>query len=283
MRSDAIAGAWRRPVNLARDARGSIHHDDTAQALGMRGGTVAGSIHMEQFAPLLLDVFGPDWLATGGVSLFFLQATLDGEAVRCFAGAPAAAGAVERCDVWMENEAGERVMEGSAHLGGPDADSALRRRLALVKPGADLRILGKARVGAEVSDVPTRIPLARLRAYVGDRDDPSYRVLGAAPDGRPVLAANLVVDAFRAVEKDLVPIDGPFVGLYGAIEVSSLAGPILADTDYTVSGRILALGDSPKTETIWYEAELREAGRPIARFLHMSRLLKASSPLWAHA
>jgi hypothetical protein len=83
----------------------------------------------------------------------------------------------------------------------------------------------------------------------------------------------------------MVEVQGPFVGLYGAIEVQFLDGPVLADRDYAVRGRILALGESPKTETIWYEATLTDpaAGREVGTFLHMSRLLKASSPLWRDA
>ncbi|MCR5879261.1 hypothetical protein [Phenylobacterium sp. J367] len=48
-------------------------------------------------------------------------------------------------------------------------------------------------------------------------------------------------------------------------------------------GRVVALSESPKTEVAWYESNLRDAadGRAVARLLMMSRLLKASSPLWA--
>jgi hypothetical protein len=276
------ASAWRRPVNIARAAQGTIHHDETAQSVGLRGGAVAGSVHMEQFAPLLIELFGPEWRATGGLSLFFLQPTMDGEPVRCCAGPVQAAGALRRCEVWMESDAGARVMEGSAHVGGCDPESALKQRLRQVRPAREVRILAAARVGAKVRDVATRIDAARLAEYVAGRDDPAYTSLGRSTDGRAVAPANLVVDAFRAVEKTLVPINDEFVGLYGAIEIEHLAGPVLADTDYRVSGCILALGESPKTEMIWYEAELREESRPVARLLHMSRLLKASSPLWAH-
>ena len=51
----------------------------------------------------------------------------------------------------------------------------------------------------------------------------------------------------------------------------------------TASRRILALGDSHKTEVAWYESTLRDAkdDRMVARLLMMTRLLKGSSPLWA--
>ena len=75
----------------------------------------------------------------------------------------------------------------------------------------------------------------------------------------------------------------PYVGMFGAIEVQMLDGPVFVEHDYLCDGAILALSDSPKTEVIWYEAVLKDAGdrRPVARMILMSRLVKASSALWA--
>jgi hypothetical protein len=56
-----ISGPLRSSVNNAITAKGSIHDDETASKLGFRGGTVAGSIHMELFPPLLLEAFGKEW------------------------------------------------------------------------------------------------------------------------------------------------------------------------------------------------------------------------------
>jgi hypothetical protein len=61
---------------------GSIHDDETATALGFRGGTVAGSVHLDQFPPLLLQAFGQPWFETGSLSLYFRHATTDGESVK---------------------------------------------------------------------------------------------------------------------------------------------------------------------------------------------------------
>ena len=71
--------------------------------------------------------------------------------------------------------------------------------------------------------------------------------------------------------------------MFGAIELEFLDGPVFLDRDYRADGRVLALGDSPKTEVAWYESTIREAssGRRVARLVMMSRLLKASSRLWA--
>lgn len=266
-----LDGEWRAPTNIAAHAAGSIHDDQTAQALGLRGGTVAGSIHMEQYPPLLLRLFGDDWWRTGGLALWFANATLHGERVRCRA---------ERVDdrraaVWMETEAGVRVNEGTASLGA-DPDSTVRRRLATLRPAEDLRLLADVRVG-DTGEASVRVPAADIDAHLPVITEPLAAY--SDPTAR-VVPFNRLVDAFRAVEPTMVKVRGAFVGLYGAIEVQHLAGPVLADRDYHVAGRVLALGESPKTETIWYEAELSDDAGPVARFLHMSRLMKASSPLW---
>jgi hypothetical protein len=44
---DTITGPVRSPRNLAATITGSIHDDATATSLGFRGGTVAGSVHMD--------------------------------------------------------------------------------------------------------------------------------------------------------------------------------------------------------------------------------------------
>src|ERR1051325_5562373 len=95
---------FRKPRNSAAEVKGSIHDDATASKLGFKGGTVAGSLHMDQFIPQLLQTYGEDWLRRGNISLYFRQATVDLEAVRCLTrldpGAPQAR-------LRMENEAGD--------------------------------------------------------------------------------------------------------------------------------------------------------------------------------
>ncbi len=278
-----LAGPVRRPVNVSRDAVGSIHDDETARALGFQGGTVAGNIHFEQFPPLMLARFGAGWRRRGGLSLHFLNATTDGDPVQAFVGpTEQAAPGVLRAAAWMTTPDGRRVSEGTCWAGGEDLDSALRRRLAQQRPGADLRILKASRLGDEVVDVPSRLDAAMaLKRLEGVTEMlPEYR--DPSLFGGLVAAPAVAIDALRVVEAPLFRASG-FVGLFGAIELEFLDGPVLLDQDYLADGRILALGESPKTEVAWYESTLRQAsdGRPVARLIMMSRLLKASSALWA--
>ncbi|WP_309643482.1 hypothetical protein [Phenylobacterium sp.] len=281
-RDGVLAGPVRRPVNVSRDAVGSIHDDDTAKALGFVGGTVAGNIHFEQFPPLISARFGEGWRLRGGLSLHFLNATTDGEPVQAFVGsAEQAAPGVLRAPAWMVTPDGLRVSEGTCWAGGADADSALRRRLAQQRPAADLRILKGSRVGDSVVDIPSRLDATlSLRRLEGVTEPlPEYR--DPSLFGGLVAAPAVAIDALRVVEEPLFRASG-FVGLFGAIELEYLDGPIFLDHDYLADGRILALGESPKTEVAWYESTLRDAadGRPVARLVMMSRLMKASSVLW---
>jgi hypothetical protein len=54
-----MIGAWRRTVNSAIQVKGSIHDEEVAQKIGIRGGAVAGTNHLDIFVPLLLKAFGP--------------------------------------------------------------------------------------------------------------------------------------------------------------------------------------------------------------------------------
>ncbi len=274
-----FSGPVRRPANASKLAAGSIHDDATAQRLGFRGGTVAANIHFEQFPPLLEAALGAAFARTGGLSLYFLSPTTDGEPVQAFARLEAPG----RAEVWMQNADGGRVCEGTAVLAGPDEFSALRGRLKGVRPAEDLRILAGVSVGDEVRDVPARVDSARgaPRLAMITEDLPRYHG-GEGFAGRVAPPAT-AIDALRAVEGPLFAKVQDFVGMFGAIELQMLNGPILADHDYLASGRVLALSESPKTEIVWYEASLTDpkTGRRVAQMILMSRVLKASSPLWA--
>jgi hypothetical protein len=91
----------------------------------------------------------------------------------------------------------------------------------------------------------------------------------------------LVAGMTETIEKEC----GDFVGLYGAIEIRNHKGPLLLDTDYTVTGRVLDVADTPKTEVLWFTTEARIADEPdsspIASLTMMTRLLKDSSPLYS--
>ena len=75
-------GGWRAPKNLWRRMTTSIHDDATAKKVGMRGGTIPGTIHLSLFPPLMLEMFGKGWFEKGSLSLYYTFATTDLEEVR---------------------------------------------------------------------------------------------------------------------------------------------------------------------------------------------------------
>jgi len=286
---DVWQGPVRMPRNSAQHQKGSIHDDATAQKLGFRGGTVAGSLHMEQFPPLLTHLFGPAWWETGSLSLYFRYATTDLEPVQCFAVAPPRLqnGGTQRTEVWMEHAklgaaVPERVADGTASVGAPDCASALRQRVALVPEAGELRILAGLAAQTTCESIPTRVPATALAERLAVITEPLAEYTDGSRWGRPALPPSLMVRAMRAVEPALLARTGPVVGLFGAIEVQHFGGPLFAETDYLARGRIMAVSDTPKTEYFWYETILTDPaeGRPVASMLMMLRFMKASSPLW---
>ncbi|MGH7016720.1 MAG: hypothetical protein ACRED8_06500 [Caulobacteraceae bacterium] len=270
-----IAGEWRAGRNTAAAQKGSIHDDATAGKLGFKGGTVAGSLHMDQFVPLLVQTFGEDWRERGNLSLYFRQATIDGERVRAFLQKGEG-----QARLWMENEGGDLVMEGTASAGG-DLQTELVQRLAgqaRAVPGA-LRILATVREGDEVRDVTGRIEAKR----VSDRLKTIPEAMPEYSSAPPQLPPSLCVHLYRAAQTALLKLTGSVVGLFGAIELQALAGPLMADADYGLRARVLALSESPKTENVWFQAWASDpkSGEDIGWMIMYLRFMKASSKLWA--
>lgn len=269
-------GPFRSPRNMAQEVKGSIHDDATASKLGLKGGTVAGSIHMDQFIPMLLDVYGEAWWKTGCLSLMFKQPTVDREEVRAVVrpGDP-------RARLTMFNQPGDLICEGTASLLSPDLESELARRLPTqepARPGA-LRILAALKIGDEVKDIPVEISAEGARRRLETITEP----LAAYEGEQGVLPPSLAVALAHQARSAVVASAGKSVGLFGALEVQHLDGPLRAATAYLARTKVKQLSESPKTENVWYDVTLADTatGRAVANVLFMLRFMKASSPLWA--
>jgi hypothetical protein len=280
-RERVLIGPLRRPRNLAANQRGSIHDDATAQKLGFRGGTVAGSIHMEQFPPLMLRAFGERWFETGNLSTYFRNATTDGEPVRAFAEVPATRADNTQVRVWMERDDGTLVLEGTASIGSPPEPSMLRQKLAESRDVDELRILEHLAAGTKIPSMSTRLSAAEAAPRLKVITEPFDWYADASPWGGAIANPGLVVHAMVRLQDGMHLRPGA-VGLYGAIEARHIAGPVFIEHDYDVSGSILAVGQTPKTEYFWYESVMRDPanGNDVASMLMMLRFMKASSRLW---
>jgi len=266
---------FRAPRNSAAEVKGSIHDDATAAKLGFKGGTVAGSIHMDQFVPGLLALYGGAWFETGAMSLYFTQATVDAEKVR----ATVEPGA-ERARLTMHNEAGALICEGTAGLG-RDPLSELAKRLEAqtpAEPGA-LRILREMRIGDEHHDLPVRIEAEALAKALETLTEPLPDYL----NDHVLPPSHLVRLAHETRREALGKAAQPAVGLFGALEVEQFVGPLRAGVDYLARTRVLKLSESPRTENVWYEVVFtaKDGGPDLGRVLYYLRFMKGSSPLWA--
>ena len=279
-----ITGPWRTPTNTAAHQKGGIHDDETATDLGFRGGTVAGSIHMEQFVPLLEQTFGDNFWKSGSLSLYFLAATVDQEPVRCFVSTPEPSeqAGVQRAQVWMEKQDGTLVLSGTAACGGHDSGSELRKRLGDIRPVTELRILDAMSVGDSCANVEVLVEDAHIDRQLQVITENLACFSDPTRFGARVLPMTGIVRIFDPAEQVIAQAaKPPFVGMYGAIEIEFINGPVFSETPYQASGTIAGLTDSPKTEVLWRDMLLEKDGQPIARMLKMDRILKDSSPLWA--
>ena len=277
-----IRGPLRSSVNRSQNVKGSIHDDATATKLGFRGGTVAGSIHMELFPPLLLQAFGNRWFEHGTLSMYFINATTDREPVRAFMAQAPAGTADAQVDVWIEREDGMRVAEGSASGGNPGEPTALLRRpLDRFEPG-ELRILQGIGPGTKFEPIDVRLDLQPQVDRMDVITEPLDWYTGDSPWGGPIAMPTSMVQMLYA--KSLGTLRGQMggaVGLFGAIELRNINGPVRVDTPYRVSGQVIAVGQSPKTEYMWFETAMDdESGKRVAEMRMLLRFMKASSSLY---
>lgn len=279
-----------RPRNLSINSKGSIHDDATATELGFRAGTVAGDIHLEQFGGILVSAFGQQWFETGSLSMYFMHATADAEPVEATLEVAEQSVPLSNTQVAarMQTPEGVTVAEGTASVGSSSAPTALYSRDRRAVDASTLRMLRHAAPGRPLETITRQAPGRdqQLRQTRGIMTAPLDWYLESSPWGKPIcspltMCRVLVAGMTEAIEKEC----GEFVGLYGAIEIRNHNGPLLLDTEYTITGRVLDVADTPKTEVLWFTTEARIAGEPdsplIASLTMMTRLLKDSSPLYS--
>ena len=285
LRDHVFVGPLRRSENNARNVKGSIHDDATATKLGFRGGTVAGSIHLELFPPILLKAFGQRWFERGTISMYFLNATTDREAVRAFVKEPPHDATDAQVDIWIEREDGMRVAEGTASVGNPEQPSALMRRpLDRFDPG-ELRILGGLKVGDRFDECDAFLKKEAMADRMKVITEQMEWYTKPSPWGGSIATpATMVQMLYSQSIATLREKLGRAVGLFGAIELRNINGPVMVERPYRVGGSIVALGQSPKTEYMWFETALSEKdGKRVAEMRMLLRFMKASSPKYQEA
>lgn len=277
-----LVGPLRRSVNQAQQIAESIHNDAVASKLGFRGGTVAGSIHLELFPPVLLRAFGERWFERGTLSIKFRNATTDREPVRAHVREPAVAASDSQVEAWIEREDGMLVGEGSASVGDPGEQTALQRiDLSLFEAKAP-RILADVNVGDAIPEADVEMSAKTQLARVDVITEALDWYSGDSPWGGIVASPATVVHyLYEHPARTIGRRAGRAVGLFGAIEIRHVNGPLILDRTYRVGGEILAVGESPKTEYVWFESyAATPEGERVAEMRMQLRWMKASSPLY---
>ena len=241
-----IYGDWQFPVNHWQGLPNSIHTDEVAAKIGMRGGTIPGSSHLAHFRPILTDLFGEAWYKAATISMYYTFATVDREAVRAVVKAPAKGAAEAMMEAWVETRVGKVVAKGTLSVGHPAGT-----------PYVSGMALG------------TQFPA-----------DPAY-IIAEGEDG-VVRDPTEMFRALRVVFPDL--LNQAVVGFFGASEVVLHDGPIRSGVPYRKTGEVICVGESGKTEFAWFHSALHDQdGTLVASMRHLNRWMKASSPLWKAA
>lgn len=280
-----ITGPSWQGRNWSADAgEGSIHDDATASALGFRGGTVAGDVHMNQFVPVLLQLFGDEWFKSGNLSLKFRNATIDGEKVQVFADRPQEG--TNQTKVWMERDDGLLVCTGTAAVG-DHSQSALRSSDLRPCDPAELKILTRVKPGQSLGSYKALVtPDRQFELYdAGLISDPLDIYRNGPPSGDIVACPSTLVQQMWGLPMaGLQPLVGPAVGLFGAIEVGHVNGPMILNQDYLIESEIVCVSQSPKTESLWFDSTAKNTeGKIVTTLRMMLRFMKAASPEYANS
>src|SRR6185437_13151177 len=286
--AEALVGPERIALNHSNS---SIHDPEHAKRLGFRGSAVGGNLHLDLFAPLLVETYGREWFERGALSLYFLNIVVSGEPVQAVVEPQPAPGAQTRSFARRADDPGFIVCAGAASLG-DHARSELALRDRRTCDDAQLRMLRGVKPGQHLGCVQMTARRADQDAAIasGSNNEPLPWYRGASPWGGPIASVGataalmfrlLVGDGAAHHHDRISPHIGDASGMFGAFEIAFENGPVLLDRDYRIEGTVLGVGESPKTEYLWWDATASDGeGRVVARMRHLLRFLKASSPLY---
>jgi hypothetical protein len=271
-----LAGPLREPKQmLATQEYGghrSLHDDQTAKTLGFAAGPIEGPTHFSQFVPLLVDVWGSDFLALGCLSAHFQNVCTEGDRVRAFVARPRGTDD-RRVRIWAEKADGTPVLTGTATIGPDHAASELDARLGRLRPPERLLILEDLRVGMKGAAIERvcmdfdqhmgalyPFTLEQKLAVITEASPWHTRQRGAeSPWGRAIIPWEMVsVLAQYSSAQAGFPVKGPAIGLFADQEIKMINGPLFVGHAYALEREIVALSESRRTESYWVRTRIRD-------------------------
>lgn len=287
-----LTGPWRSPAQMLDeqeyDGHTSVHDEETAARLGLRGAPIEGPTHFSQFDPLGVAVWGDAWFERGCISSHFLNMVVGGEEVQ----ATLTTGSDPRlARIDARKPDGTPVLTGTASIGPDHPTTELDARLTSLRDPGELFIVDRLDVGMTGTPGETAVlthdghngnlypfSLAQKLTHITE-PHPWYTPEGGAssPWGRAIVPIEMI-SVLAMKQPQSFPVRGPAVGLFVDLEIRLLAGPVFVDHTYAVTRRIVGLGQSKRTESYWVETTLidPDAQVAVARVLLHSGVFKAS-------
>lgn len=285
VKDGSMYGGWRKPVNIWMNLPGSIHNDDVAEKVGMRGGTIPGTIHLNLFPPLLLKAFGQRWFEKGSVSMYYTYATMHLEEVRAVIGITEEGTKDVQVEAWVEMKDGKKVATGTVSVGEVKEPSYLQSQEFKNAEPDELKILSGLKAGDKLPSNDVLIKPGDSDKVLDTITDPLDWYKTESPWGGPILYPAGMYHALMLTPRlpDNKKVEA--VGFFGATEIRLVDGPIKVGVPYVAKGELICVGASPKTEYFWYDSYLeeKESGKRVAEMRKLTRFMKASSPLYQDA
>lgn len=270
----------------AYDGHASLHDDEVAGKLGLRGAPIEGPTHFSQFEPLGFALWGLRWYETGCISAHFQNMVIEGEEVT--AAASTSAGA-ETARIDAAKVDGTPVLTGTISVDA-DAPTALDERLdkTLSRDVGELFVMDRLEVGQRSHEVATTsvdmdtdnghlYPFSNRQKLDAITERCDWFDSDDNPWGRPILAYEMI-SVLAAKPGTDFPVRGPAVGLFLDLEIRLIDGPLFVGDEYTIEREVVALGQSRQVESNWVRTTVRSAasGEHAATVLLHSGIFKAS-------
>jgi hypothetical protein len=292
IREEKVFGGWRAPENVYKSSTTSIHDDSVAQKVGMRGGTIQGTIHLSMFAPLAHKIFGDRWFERGTVSMYYTFATIEKEEVRAIVELPPdtteemlpIATKDVQVKAWAELKNGQQIMTGTVSIDSPKEPSYLQAIELKSSNPEDLRILARLKVDDKLPSQEILLTQedANRRIYRITDQLEFYKRKDKSPWKNAIFYPTAMYEAMALGSERRDTEDFKAVPFFGATELRNINGPALIGVPYIAKGKYICIGASKKTEYVWFDSTLeeKETGKIIATMRHLDRFMKAGSPLY---
>ena len=280
IRDGFIFGGWREPENIWKHLTASIHDDEIAQKVGMRGGTITGITHLNLFPPLLLKIFGDPWFKRGSLSMYYTYATTHREKVRAVIELPPKGEKNVQVEARVEMPDDQVVAKGTVSVGKLNSISYLRSMDLISSKPEELRILEGFNVGDEIPSREVLVTQEQADKGLESITDLIDYYKEDTRWGKTILSPSAMYSAMALGMELLDSHTIKAVPFYGATEIRNIEGPIKVGIPYKASGKLISVGVSRKTEYFWYDSilEEKESGKKVAEMRHMNRFMKSSSP-----